>query len=792
MANNNSYAENLSKLIKKSNDAISVLSGVHESIISDKDSVNINVGDTSITIPSYNNVLNKIKNVENTVSTFTSGAGTVRLSDGTHRSVEVTNLPSVPQKITNLNSIDTFNVSSNWFFENLMFPKIVVNIDLKDKIDDYSDRVVVKRVIIDRNVDDKENVDAIYNNQIKDKKLVYPELISLLNNNNIKYYEDDEILDFPLLETKYYGDFTILDSVIENGVLYYILDDVYYGVNTIDDIIAPKNIKLIEGDTLKYRETIYTIDKINNDKVSLTRTIGFDNIGVGVILTKYNEPFKDKNIDIPIGYNEINCLYLKGVNEKYNIVSNEWSDLVSFNSNTLKYYADNSINLDVYYNTYVSDFGAEWLAQAKERTISAYNGIKPDAPSLIADNFKVVQINKQINASLDENEVKQIQSSILSLKNSAATIRKTIARQKTDLISIEDVDARIEQEKLIKLNTDELNNITSEYESNVDYLSSYLNEKKASTNNPKYRVRGFFSVPEPKYSYNLQNEKLGKQEIIGFEIRYRYLKLDNMGVPLTTFNFLDTSNNTFTGVFSDWIMYTSSIKERTYNKELDIFEWKNENAADGNEININQIDIPITSGEKVEFCVRSISEAGYPLNPLKSDWSKSIIIEFPENLSASNQLSNILNDVKSEQNNIALNNVLKSAGYYSHISDETPANDNDSTQYHHKSSNILFEMKDSSTGEVINQSVESLLKTLLSEVNDIKSQLLNLSEQNDLVVRYVDASNNGSGETDNDIDTSLTLRENINRYRYDIRLFNNRLNELEKSINKKDVTIFKK
>lgn len=46
--------------------------------------------------------------------------------------------------------------------------------------------------------------------------------------------------------------------------------------------------------------------------------------------------------------------------------------------------------------------------------------------------------------------------------------------------------------------------------------------------------------------------------------------------------------------------------------------WNADNPADGSEININQIDIAITKGEKLEFKVRAISECGYPDNPLKS------------------------------------------------------------------------------------------------------------------------------------------------------------------------------
>lgn len=781
MANNNAFAENLSQLIKKTNDAISTLSGIHESVITDNDVVNINVGDTSIAIPSYNNIIDKVQNIENTVSAFTSGTGAVKLLDGSYRNISVDVLPNTPAKITNINNISSFTISNNWFFEDLMFPQLKVNLDLKDKIDDDADRIVVKRILLDLNEKDVLN---FYNTNILNKNLTYPELIELLSITNINYFEDDEILNFPLVENTYYGNFTITDSVIKDGDIYYILDDIYYSINNGNNV-AVKNIRLKENDKLKYKETIYNIDSINDNFISVTRTIGFDNLSVGCIVSKYDDPFKHKIISIPIGYNEINCIFLKGVNEKYNIVSNEWSDMISFNTNNLTLDTDSNTTLAMYYNTFVADFGAEWQALAKERTICAYNGIKPDKPVLNVNDFKVVQINKQINAAMDENEVKRVQSSILSLKNSAATIRKTIAKQKNDLISIKDVSTRINHEKMINLNTNMLNNITTEYESNVDYLSSYLNENNIIANNPKYRVRGFFSIPDPKYSFEVNDKKLGKQEVIGFEIKYRYLKLDDTGVPLTTFNFNDKNNNVLSAVFSDWTIYSSTIKERVFNEELGIYEWKAENAADGSEININQIDIPISSGEKVEFCVRSISEAGYPQNPLKSDWSDSIIIEFPENLSASNQLSNILNDVKTEQNNIALNNVLKAAGYYTHIADEMISDTNEASQYHHKSSNILFETKDDNTGEVINNSVESLLKKILSDIKDIKLQLsenetkfAKSSMQVLTMVKYIDnvfEDNNLKAD-----DPSVgTLTDTINKNSYDISDLAARISALE-------------
>ena len=130
---------------------------------------------------------------------------------------------------------------------------------------------------------------------------------------------------------------------------------------------------------------------------------------------------------------------------------------------------------------------------------------------------------------------------------------------------------------------------------------------------------------------------------------------DNTGTQLNTFNYTDTEKNTVvTGTFTDWILVQSSLKQRIWNSETEMFEWKSENVADGSEININQIDIPITKGEKVEIKVRSISEAGYPDNPLKSDWCEPIIISFPDNLNTRNAMADLVQEVNDDALHIAI------------------------------------------------------------------------------------------------------------------------------------------
>lgn len=733
--NINSFAENMDKTIDSVNGSISVLTSFAESLSTDKDSVQIDIiGDSSVTIPSYNNVINRLNNVEHTVAAFTSGSGTVKLMDGTHRNISVTTVPISPSKIEKLDDITTFDTDSNWFFENLIFPKIVVNINLKDKIDAASDRIYINRIILD--ISDKTNsvIYNFYKDNIEGKNLSYQELIQLLTNNNIGYYEDIQTLDFPLVYEKYTGKFVITKTEIIDGAVWYYLDNINYGINNNFDINIANNYDLQNGDLLRFKNSVYKIESINKtfNRIKVISSLGMDIPSVGKEFYYYNEPFAEKNINIPIGYNEINCIFFKGVNEAYNLIGNEWSDMTSFITNELTYTNDSAVTLSEYYTNFVSDFGSEWIAKAKERQIQAYNGKIPNSVILNKDDFKVVQVNTQINAALDESEVKNTYSDITTIKSTISSLRNTIALQKADLTKETQNSTRLSIQKQINSNINALNNATKEYSSLVEHLNTYITDNNAVVTSPKYRIRGFFSIPESQYSFEKYNsaneliERAGEQQVIGFDIKYRYLKPDETGVALNTFNYTDSSNNKVTGVFSDWNYIQSKFKERYYNDANGLYEWKTETTSDGSEVNINQIDIAITDGEKVEFAVRAISEAGYPNNPLKSEWSNSIIIEFPSNLSTTDQLTNILNSAKSETTAIMLENMLSSAGYYTHISDESVSPVDNTIMYHHDAEHISFKniVVDASNNTSVNTTdLHSLIVNLMNRISELENKL---------------------------------------------------------------------
>jgi hypothetical protein len=256
---------------------------------------------------------------------------------------------------------------------------------------------------------------------------------------------------------------------------------------------------------------------------------------------------------------------------------------------------------------------------------------------------------------------------------------------------------------MITANINDLSKRTIEYQSLVRSLATIAYENSAVTTTPKYRARGFFPIPNPKGT--------PPQSVIQFEYAYRYLKLDNTGITLDTFSMTDPSTGQVTrGVFTDWTIVPTSVLTKVFDVSTQTYSWVNENIADGETVNINQVDIPITKGEKIELKIRSISEAGWPTNPLKSDWSNTVIIDFPSNLQGSDQISNILTDSEAEQQTIALDNTLSAAGIPQHLDDSIPnPNSGSGTYFKHQAVNLAFDLEAKDiTGTVISVNTTDL------------------------------------------------------------------------------------
>lgn len=693
----NSFTETVNSLVNQVNISLSSLVALNKSTTTQDDTVQMSIeqtdpitGDASTvtySIPSYNYTINKVNSVSQSVDTFVKGEGVVLTNDGTYREVKTIPVPISPERITEVSAPSKFSVKSNWFFESMMFPQLTVKFDLKDKIDDRSDRVRVKRLIFDNHNDDETQW---FLDNFSGSEYTYYDAVQFLNENNKKYWEDEENQMLPLNVEPYTGYFIVNEKRTIDSKEWFILDTLNYGETSDEPVV--KNYQLAIGNLLRFNNAIFKVDDINipEKRVLLVLMSGLEYPSYGSKFEIYTEPFSEKIADIPIGYNECNIIFIKGINEDYNLLADDWSNSISFWTNNL-ILEDNTLTLSQYYNEYVADFGKQLEGQAKEKFIPAFLGIKPDAPIFNADQFQVSQINTQLNAALDTDEVKNTQTQIESTKTIINSLKSTISQQKAQLVELTDPGERNNLSDQIDSNISVLSKRTVEYQSLVRSLSTLAYENSAVSSSPKYRVRGFFDIPEGKSG--TEDEK--NQEIIQFEVSYRYLRLDNTGNPLNSYSYNDpSSGQTLTGVYSEWVILPSSIKEKVLDSSTGTFIWTQPSIADGEISNINQVDIPIQKGEKVEFKIRSISEAGWPLNAMKSDWSDSVVIEFPSNLKGSDQVSNILSDAVAEESTIKLDETLSSTGIYTHIDDSIPnPNAGDGTYFKHQAKYLAYDLE---------------------------------------------------------------------------------------------------
>ena len=90
------------------------------------------------------------------------------------------------------------------------------------------------------------------------------------------------------------------------------------------------------------------------------------------------------------------------------------------------------------------------------------------------------------------------------------------------------------------------------------------------------------------------------------------------------------------------------VKKRVEDPTTGQFSWQVENVENADTININQLDISIQQGESIEIRIKSISEAGYPSNPLESDYSDIVRVDFPQDLIQPATTSSIISQNEKE------------------------------------------------------------------------------------------------------------------------------------------------
>lgn len=688
MTSQNNLSELLSKLLTLNKNSVESFSKVNEAITSDSESVTISIenpdGKTdTFTIPSFGYLKNAIERLNNNidaVANIKGGGSTVRLSDGTYRKVLTSKLPSEAPSIIKMNSVNSFKVKSNWFFENMMNPLLCVTIDLTGQIPETTETVVVKRYILDTNTDRKI---TFFENEFERKPDIdYNTFLQKIVDNGIGYVLDEETVSLPPRSRRYDGKFSVIkitnDTVTEliNGASVtrtrklVKLDTLAYTDNLSG---YPNTMQLAVGDSLEVNtvpaDTRYIIKQIDTstNTVVLELVEGFRSVKIGADYFKISSEKADTiNLDVTVGFNERCVVFVKPVDADSNIMASKWSPGTGFTTNKLTFASQDGtiMTLQQYYQKSVVDFGAYLMSYANDWYPSSSEGIVPDPPVLSPTNFKVIQINKQVTDSDDLNKIKQLNAEKTNLADQITAKSVAINDMKTKINTTNYVSQAMRASDV-----SELQNMITDYESTVSTYSSKVSAISALSEsssiasvNPKFRVRGFWEMPTEKTS-----PATGQQAIIKFKIRYRYLSPDGAA------NNVEQIGDSASGSFSNYNIVESVLRERVKD-QYGVFYWKPIDMTDSEEININQLDIPITKGEKVEIQVKSLSEAGFPSNPLESEWSEPMIIEFPEEYSTDSPVNGILKSNAADESQLIVDNTLSAKGVNTHIADSFNAN----------------------------------------------------------------------------------------------------------------------
>jgi hypothetical protein len=691
----NSLSTLMSQFLRLNRNALEIFQRLNEAITSNRESVTIQLFDDndalkSVQVPSFGHLLKRITDAENNIKNLTGAGDTdvnVRLSDGSYRKIVTSKLKLPANNITSIAAPISFDIKSNYFFESFIDPLMYVTIDLTNQMPIDTENVIVRRYLLQIDNEDKRKY---FNKNIKGRADIgFSEFVSNMLAQNIQFILDEEILDVPPRSVKYTGKFDVIKisdvttQTLVNGVTTDVRRKTYrLNKLTYSDTSTGFNdtVGLKIGDQLAVntgtKGTRYEITDIDSSTNSVVLEVieGYDAITIGAgVLSIYKGLESSISIEIPIGFDEYLVTFVKSIDPASKIPSELWSPGVSFYTNELNIVLSDGLSqsLDVFYRNQAVDFGQMLLSFSKDKMIPSAFGIKPTSPAVSSSDFKVVQVNNHITDNPVIDDIKRLAddrnrlASEIKEKDSSIAIKRTTINTKQ---YSSDVERNKDLNELQSL-TDQRSSTAQLFASTVQDIQAKSTSKDLSNAQPKYRVRGFWQIPDPQYS-----KYTGNQEIVQFIIEYRYLSTAGNANNIDQIQFTDKDGVQRSGAFTNWIIQPGAARKRVMDETTGQYSWAVENVQDADVININQLDISIQQNESVQIRIKSVSEAGYPANPMESDYSETIIIDFPQDLIQPDTTSSIISQNEKALATVQINQDLQEKGVDTHLSSSFNAN----------------------------------------------------------------------------------------------------------------------
>ncbi len=752
MAIQSSFPRVADQVLSFNKNVVEILSKINSITQTAENSTTINITDEtgtlrSFTLPSFTSLKADIERLNNNINSLYSidAAGALIATDNTNKFKKIitVDLNREPTELSSVGAVTQFKTAPNWFFDSLLDPLLSVEFDLSTQVEDNVRKCFVRRYIVNFATDIDGNLtnlgqsalNSFNDNFIGNPNIVITEFENWHKNTpgvveplNPKF--DEQMFDFEPNNLRYDGVFTVLRIQEDrlNRKLWYVLNTLdYLEVETSTIIKLSVGVELMVNSSKT--STKYKIIEVStaeaNPRIRVERIEGIEPIPVGVGTLKIYSPVSyTKRVRVSVGFDERNVVFIKPVNAENNLVARKWSLGTGYYTGDLTLNSDSSANgltMQQFYTDYVYDYGEILKDLVAKKTPNKLAGT-PVAPTLNLDNFKVVQINTHLTDTPDANLIKQKHNYQLTLKSEVEQIQQALNdRQKKVKITKFKSDAQKQQSKL------EIDDLTKKKESRSKLLATLTQEiidlaKSPTTKvDPKFRVRGFWSMPEAVATRGTK-----PQEIVQFRVQYRYVSKDGKEAPVETYQVDDVQTK---AAFSNWTEFKTDARKRQFDPSTGEYFWQIEDVENADTPNINQIDISIQVGEKVEMRIKSISEVGWPEAPVESDWSEIISVEFPDDLNnVLNENDFILQEATKEDLQVRMQSELSARGLDEHLSEQVTV---DNVTYHHDSEKILSGFKDSNGTSL---SLFEYLRSLQDKITSLEEKIARAKGELEVVI----------------------------------------------------------
>lgn len=734
MANITDYLYRLQDL---TNTNLKILTAINDAFSTKKEHLSVMIGAKRYIIPSYIALENKIDQLqsdfENLVSIPKTGEAAITFDENTQK-IRLLGYSNSPEE-QHITPISTFYSEKVDILKDFMTPSPYVKLNLST-LSDNASWVNVKKIAAKN-----PNMIAAMQEMQTDGVMKWEDMAHILYNyeEDKDYVEYDTLKRVPLKDNVPYGTYEVrtvkqqwIDENFEEHYSLEVNQDLTYTAQnqSVEFDIEVGDYLVTNDDTVKLLvEDIETASRSVQVKVLYGAYAEIHDITHGgdhckLRYYKQRDYTQFKYVNVPLEEDQHVCIFVAAINDEMNIQA-PWGEGVYIDTDNMTINLNGEIvNFKDYYKDYVNNIGDTLfgITDMVRNTINNYHKEEFDAilaskPTLDLSNFDIVQINKHLDDADTIQNIRKLYSQKSQYKTDLQGVLSSIdnINKMLSSLSFDDTEnnRQLYESQLTEWNAKkiELNNSIASISQEI---AQAANDTELPIDGAKYHIRGFVEeYPE------------GLPRPIRIDCDYRYKNKSRYSGAAVSIN---------DNVYSDWNRMVSFTNMRHPTTDGFTFFYNyDEDTSVKNEPSWNQIDIPISQGELVDFRVRYIYDLGWPFIETTSQWSEIQQMEFPEKYVKKVSILDIIEENNNDIKEYQFESLLLEKGIPAHVEDKVQ--DNDITYFHkpeHISSGFYTEER-----RII--PLKDKLSMIDSAIYDLQAEVLGWQSEN-LIITLSDES----------------------------------------------------